>query len=112
MSGQSFGSYYPMKEIDVETASFVCLPITSNKSGTKLLARNELYLRYLTEYESIPGWVNYGIFYALWVIIRFQYEELHINDGAIGEIGVHAGKLPSYLYLLRHLPQNILGMPI
>ncbi|CAM4868011.1 unnamed protein product [Rotaria socialis] len=103
MSGLSFGSYYPMKDIDVETASFVCLPITSNKSGMKLLASNDLYLRYLTEYGSIPGWVNYGIFYVLWVIIRFQYEELHINDGAIGEIGVHAGKLTSYLYLLRHL---------
>ncbi|CAM2726566.1 unnamed protein product [Rotaria socialis] len=103
MSGLSSGSYYPMKEIDAETASFVCLPITSNKSGMKLLASNDLYLRYLTEYGSIPGWVNYGIFYVLWVIIRFQYEELHINDGAIGEIGVHAGKLTSYLYLLRHL---------
>jgi hypothetical protein len=60
------------------------------------------FLRYFNEYHKISGWTTVETFYVVWLFVQFQYKYLHKVDGAIGEIGVHRGKLTSYLYLMRH----------
>ncbi len=72
-----------------------------NDTRMDLLTGSELFIKYFNEYSTVGGWVNPEVFYPLWVLVKFQYEELNMVDGAIGEIGVHRGKLTSYLYLLR-----------
>jgi hypothetical protein len=50
----------------------------------------------------MSGWTTVETLYVIWLFVQFQYRYLHKVDGAIGEIGVHRGKLTSYLYLMRH----------
>lgn len=68
----------------------------------RLLVSRQFFLRYLAEHKRIPGWTNFETFYVIWLFIQFQYKCLEKVDGAIGEIGVHRGKLTSYMYLMRH----------
>ena len=78
------------------------LPIHNDVNEPKLLVNMHYFRRYLDEHEKISGWVNFETFYAIWLFVQFQYRHLQNIDGAIGEIGVHRGKLTSYIYLMRH----------
>lgn len=78
------------------------LPIHNDVNEPKLSANMQYVRRYLDEYDQISGWVNFETFYAIWLFVQFQYRHLQKIDGAIGEIGVHRGKLTSYIYLMRH----------
>jgi hypothetical protein len=62
----------------------------------------QYFQRYFNEYQNIAGWTTNETLYAVWLLVQFQYKHLRKVDGAIGEIGVHEGKLTSYLYLMRH----------
>lgn len=67
-----------------------------------------LHRKYLAEYSiKIDGWFSHDILYVLWTISQFQYQKLKVF-GAIGEIGVHHGKLTCYLYLMRRYREQIL----
>lgn len=67
-----------------------------------------LHRKYLAEYSTaIDGWFNYEVLYVIWTLTQFQYDDLHLI-GAIGEIGVHHGKLTCYLYLMRRYEEQIL----
>lgn len=69
---------------------------------------SSIHLKYLQEYDTtIDGWFSREILYALWVISQYQYDTLNIYGG-IGEIGVHHGKLTSYMYLLRRYQEQTL----
>lgn len=69
---------------------------------------SEIYLKYLREYAgAVDGWIHREIFYAVWVINRYQTEQLNLFGG-IGEIGVHHGKFTCFLYLLRRYEEQTL----
>lgn len=77
-------------------------PIHNNANALKLSVNIQHFHRYFAEHDRISGWVLYETFYAIWLFVQFQYKHLQKIDGAIGEIGVHRGKLTSYIYLMRH----------
>jgi hypothetical protein len=71
-----------------------------------LVVPGQFYGKYLRESETkVHGWINREILYAIWIIARYQYEQLQLVAN-IGEIGVHHGKFTCFLYLMRRFHEQ------
>lgn len=79
----------------------------------RIPASSQSLTKYLDEYQTkIDGWFSREILYVIWVVSRYQYDDLHLVGG-IGEIGVHHGKFTCFLYLMRrYREQNLFAVDV